>query len=65
MGGLHYLAASGKMNVGMVIFCSTAGSLLGAVFNYWIALKFGRSFFEKYGRYLLVRYQFLEKAEHF
>jgi len=49
-----YLAASGKMNIGMVIFCGTLGSLLGAVFNYWNALKFGRPFFEKYGRYLLV-----------
>lgn len=60
-----YLAASGKMNVGMVILCGTAGSLLGAVFNYWIALKFGRPFFEKYGRYLLVSHQSLEKADRF
>jgi len=60
-----YLAASGKMNLGMVIFCGTLGSLLGALFNYWIALRFGRPFFEKYGRYLLVSHQSLEKADRF
>lgn len=60
-----YLAASGKMNLGMVIFCGTLGSLLGAAFNYWIALKFGRPFLERYGRYLLVSPRSLEKAERF
>jgi len=60
-----YLAATGKMNIGMVILCGTFGSLLGAVFNYWVALKFGRPFFEKYGRYLLVSRHSLEKAEIF
>lgn len=60
-----YLAASGKMNVGMVIFCGTLGSLMGAFFNYWIALKFGRPFFERYGRYLLVSPNSLEKADRF
>ena len=60
-----YLAATGKMNIGMVIFCGTLGSLIGAVFNYWVALKFGRPFFEKYGRYLLVSPRSLEKADRF
>lgn len=60
-----YLAASEKMNLGMVILCGTLGSLLGAVFNYWIALKFGRPFFEKYGKYLLVSPRSLEKADRF
>jgi membrane protein DedA with SNARE-associated domain len=60
-----YLAAGGKMNIGMVILCGTFGSLLGAVFNYWIARKFGRPFFVKYGRYLLVSPKSLEKADRF
>jgi membrane protein DedA with SNARE-associated domain len=60
-----YLAGGGKMNIGMVIFCGTLGSLLGAVFNYWIALKFGRPFFVKYGRYLLISPKSLEKADRF
>ncbi len=60
-----YLAAGGKMNIGMVVLCGTVGSLLGAVFNYWIAVKFGRPFFEKYGRYLLVSSTSLAKADRF
>jgi len=60
-----YLAASGKMNFTMVILCGTTGSLVGAIFNYWLALKFGRPFFEKYGRYLLVSSRSLEKADRF
>lgn len=60
-----YLAATGKMNFGMIILCGTLGSLLGAVFNYWLAMKFGRPFFEKYGRYLLVSPASLEKADRF
>ena len=60
-----YLAATGKMNIGMVILCGTLGSLFGAVINYWLALKFGRPFFEKHGRYLLVSPRSLEKADRF
>lgn len=60
-----YLAASGKMNIGLVILCGTMGSLAGAVLNYWLALKFGRKFFENYGRYLLVSPKSLEKADRF
>ncbi len=60
-----YLAAAGKMNIALVILCGTTGSLLGAVFNYWLALKFGRPFFEKYGRYLLISHKSLVKADLF
>ena len=60
-----YLAATGRMNIWMVVFCGTLGSLLGAVFNYWLAMKYGRAFFEKYGRYLLVNQGALEKADRF
>lgn len=60
-----YLAASGKMNIGMVILCGIMGSLLGAIFNYWLAMKYGRPFFDKYGRYLLVSHRSMEKADRF
>jgi membrane protein DedA with SNARE-associated domain len=60
-----YLAAMGKMNIGAVIASGILGSLLGALFNYWLALKFGRPFFEKYGRYLLISRGSLEKADRF
>jgi membrane protein DedA with SNARE-associated domain len=60
-----YLAANGNMSISMVILCGTLGSLLGAIFNYWLALKYGRPFFDTYGRYLLVSHRSLEKADRF
>ena len=60
-----YLAATGKMNIWMAIFCGSLGSLLGAVFNYWLALRFGRPFFEKHGKYLLISPRLLEKSDRF
>ncbi len=60
-----YLAASGKMNIGLVIASGTFGSLLGALFNYWLAMLFGRPLFEKYGRYFFVSQKSLDKADLF
>lgn len=60
-----YLAASGEMNLGLVILCGTLGSLLGSVFNYALALAYGRPFFEKWGKYLLVNRRAMERADVF
>jgi membrane protein DedA with SNARE-associated domain len=60
-----YLVAAGKMSMGMVLLAGTLGSLLGALFNYWLAMKLGRPFLERYGRYLLISARSLEKADRF
>jgi len=60
-----YLAAGGQMNIGLIILSGILGSLAGALFNYWLAVQFGRPLFEKYGRYLLVSRRSLEKADRF
>jgi len=60
-----YLAAKGEMNLLLVILSGTMGSLLGALFNYWLSLVMGRPFFEKYGRYLLVRDKTLTRVDNF
>lgn len=60
-----YLVAAGRMHMGLVLLSGTLGSLLGAIFNYWVALKLGRPFLVRYGRYLLVSARSLEKAELF
>ncbi len=49
-----YLASKGEMNILLVIIFGTLGSLLGALFNYWISLALGRPFFQRYGKYFLV-----------
>ena len=53
------------MSVGLIALSGTLGSLLGAVFNYWLAFRFGRPFFKKYGRLVLINSRTLEKAEGF
>jgi membrane protein DedA with SNARE-associated domain len=60
-----YLASRGQMDPIMVVVCGTAGSLLGAYFNYYIALKWGRKFFERFGKYFFVSPSALDKAEVF
>ena len=60
-----YLAARGEMSLTLVILAGIGGSLLGALFNYWLAVLWGRPFFEKYGRYVLVSKDSLDKADRF
>lgn len=60
-----YLAAKGEMSIWLVILAGTGGSLLGALFNYWLAFRVGRPFFERYGKYLLVSHKSLDKADIF
>ncbi len=60
-----YLAARGEMSLTLVILAGIGGSLLGALFNYWLAVMWGRPFFEKYGRYVLVSKDSLDKADRF
>ena len=60
-----YLAAQGQMSLSLVIAAGIAGSVLGAGFNYWVAVKWGRPFFIRYGRYFLVSEKSLDRAEQF
>lgn len=60
-----YLAAKGEMNIFIAVFAGIAGSLAGAVFNYFLALKYGRAFLSKYGKYVLVKEETLQKMEDF
>jgi len=45
-----YLASQGKMNLVIVIVLGVVGSWLGALFNYFLAMRLGRPFFLKYGK---------------
>ncbi len=60
-----YMAYKGFLDLGLVILCGILGSLLGAIFNYYIAFYLGRPFLEKYGRYLFLPKKSLEKVEYF
>ena len=60
-----YLAYKGEMNIYIAILAGILGSIAGAVFNYYIAVKFGRKFLTKYGKYLFMRDDTLDKLEAF
>lgn len=60
-----YLAQQGKMSLPLALFFGVAGSLLGALFNYWLSLRFGRPFFLKYGKKFGVTEDVLDKADVF
>jgi len=60
-----YLAYQGEMNVSLVVFIGILGSLLGALFNYYLAMHFGRKFILKYGKYFFIKEETLDKLEVF
>jgi len=60
-----YLAFQGKMSLLAAILSAVLGSLTGALFNYFLAAKFGRPFLLKYGKYFFLKPASLEKLEQF
>ena len=60
-----YLIAQGQMNWAGVIAAGTVGSLLGALFNYGIAVYLGRPFILRYGKYFGISQKHFMKGEAF
>ncbi|MCC8108226.1 MAG: DedA family protein [Planctomycetes bacterium] len=60
-----YLIHEGQMSWLPVILAGTAGSLLGALFNYFLALRFGRPFLLRFGKYVFLKPEHLERTERF
>lgn len=60
-----FLAWRGEMTLPAVIAAGVAGSVLGALFNYWVAVRFGRPFLLRYGKYFFVSAESVAKAEVF
>jgi len=60
-----YLASKGEMNIWLALISGVAGSLAGALFNYYLALKLGRKFLLKYGKYMLIHERNIFKMEQF
>ena len=60
-----YLAFKGEMDLYMVIFSGIVGSVAGALFNYYLAMHFGRQFILRYGKYFFIKEETLDKLEAF
>lgn len=60
-----YLAYKGEMSLVLIILAGTFGSLMGALLNYYLAIKLGRPFLLRYGKYVMFNEAGLKKMEDF
>jgi membrane protein DedA with SNARE-associated domain len=60
-----YLASKGEMNLMVAILVGTFGSLTGALFNYYLAKRYGRKGVLKFGKYFFFTEEKLQKMEKF
>lgn len=58
-----YLASQGKMELWIVVLLGIVGSVLGALFNYWISLRLGRPLILRFGRYVGLTARAYDRAE--
>jgi len=65
LGLAGYLAAIGEVKFLPALVVTVLGNLTGHIFSYVVGRLVGRSFFTKYGKYLLVTPDRLERAEHY
>lgn len=59
-----FLVWEGRFALLPVIFWGTMGNLIGSVIAYWVGLKGGRPFVEKYGKYILISKHDLDLSEN-
>ena len=60
-----YLISQSKMSWTGVVLSGTLGSLLGALFNYAVAVYLGRPFILKYGKYFGISERHFTKGEKY
>ena len=60
-----YLAAKGEMSLAGAFLAGAGGSLAGALFNYVLGHRLGRAFLIRYGRYIFLSPQTVDKVERF
>lgn len=60
-----YLVSQGEMNIFVVIFTGILGSLLGALFNYYLAKYLGRRMLLAYGKWFFFTRHTLRKVDRY
>ncbi|CEG12368.1 Uncharacterized membrane protein YngC [groundwater metagenome] len=60
-----FLVYDGKLNMLAAILAGAIGSVIGAVFSYYVGKFFGRIFILKYGRYVFISEKHLNVTENF
>src|SRR5579863_4998174 len=62
LGFAGVLAAEGKLNLPAVIAVGVAGELVGAVIAWGLGRSGGRALIDRYGKYVLVTHEDLDRA---
>lgn len=60
-----YLVFKGEMSLILVFLCGVFGSLMGAIFNYYLCYFFGRNLIKKYGKFVGISEAKMQKFENF
>ena len=60
-----YWAAKGEMSFTLALLSGVLGSIIGALANYYGARLIGRPLLQRYGKYVLLSEQNLERSERF
>lgn len=60
-----YLVSQGKFTLLGITLAGSIGSVVGSVLAWWVGLKGGRKFIEKYGKYVLLSSHDLNLADNF
>lgn len=60
-----YLVTTGRFSLLLVIIFGTIGNLVGSIIAYGVGVYGGRPFIEKYGKYILIKREELDKAQRF
>jgi membrane protein DedA with SNARE-associated domain len=58
-----FLAVSGRFSLWMVIFVATIANLVGSAVLFWIGRNGGRWILERYGKYVLIHRQDIERGD--
>ncbi|MGE6260340.1 DedA family protein [Heyndrickxia sporothermodurans] len=58
-----YLISTGKLSFFSAMFAGIIGGTIAQLFLYWLGIYGGRPFFEKYGKFLLIKSKHLDAAE--
>jgi membrane protein DedA with SNARE-associated domain len=60
-----YAAVNGSLQIPLVIACAALGAILGDNLGYYAGKTGGKALVERYGRYVFVKPEHLERAEKF
>jgi membrane protein DedA with SNARE-associated domain len=60
-----YWASQGRMSIVLVVIAGTVGSYVGAMTMYFVSRRFGRPFLVRYGKFVRITPDKLDRAERF